>query len=428
MKQEHISDQVRNRLAIVIFITQGFFSASTIAAFTLSPIIVTAMAGEQAAGFPSMFGLVGRAAFAYPFGYLMDRLGRRLALTGGYSLAIVGAAASIYAIIANSYLWFLIGALLIGMARAASDQSRYVAAEIFPVNRRASIISWIVFAGTIGAILGPRMVQPSGVVMENLFGLDGSIATNAGPFAAAGIAVSIGVLVTFLLLRPDPLFLGRQVAKKEAEDDADSIEHLEERTLRQIFSQPLVQLAVVSMTLGYFVMAFMMTITPVHMGNNGHAAGAIANVIMAHTLGMFGLSAVTGRLIGRFGQIPIIYAGSATLILSAIIAPLSTAVPVLAIALFLLGLGWNFAFVSGSSLLSNALTSYERARGQTAAETLVALTAGLSGLTVGTIYGWGGYLANSTVGISLSLLLLVLTVLLTQRDRNAKQQALAAAD
>ena len=420
MQKKQISDQVRNRLAVIIFIAQGFFSASTIAAFTLSPIIVTAMAGEQAAGFPSMFGLVGRAAFAYPFGYLMDRLGRRLALAGGYSLAIVGAAASIYAVINNSYLWFLIGALLIGMSRSASDQSRYIAAEIFPIERRASIISWIVFAGTIGAIFGPRMVEPSARIM-NRFGIEGTIATNSGPFAAAGLAVFIGSLLTFLFLRPDPLELGRQVAKKEAEEDADSIENLkEERSITTIFSQPLVQLSVVAMTLGYFVMSFLMTITPVHMANNGHEPGAIANVIMAHTLGMFGLSWLTGRLVKQFGQVPMIYAGSGILILSAIISPISTEVPVLALALFLLGLGWNFAFVAGSSLLSNALTSYERARGQTAAETLVALTTGLSGLTVGTVYGISGYIGNSIVGGALSLLLLLLTVWFTQRDQAHK--------
>lgn len=378
------------------------------------------MAGEQAAGFPSMFGLVGRAAFAYPFGYAMDRLGRRLALTGGYSFAILGAGASIYAVINHSYLWFLIGALLIGMSRSASDQSRYIAAEIFPLERRARIISIIVFAGTIGAILGPNMVEPSGILMGRFFGLEGTTATHSGPFAAAAIAVLIGSILTFVFLRPDPLVLGRQVAKEEAAADASSIENLKARDLSQIFSQPIVQLSVISMTLGFFIMSFLMTITPVHMANNGHEAGTIARVFMAHTLGMFGLSWWTGNLIKRFGQIPIIYAGGAVLLISALIAPLSTAVLPLALSLFLLGLGWNFAFVSGSSLLSNALTSYERARGQTAAETLVALTTGLSGLTVGTVYGFSGFIGNSLVGITLSLLLVLLTFLLTQRAEHLK--------
>ena len=103
MSTIQLSTGVRRRITGVLFLALSFFSASTIAAFTLSPIISAQLSGsEAAAGFPNTLGLVGRAAFAYPMGYLMDRLGRRIALSSGYSLAIVGGAISVWAILSYS--------------------------------------------------------------------------------------------------------------------------------------------------------------------------------------------------------------------------------------------------------------------------------------------------------------------------------------
>ena len=419
-----ISDAVRTRIAFVIFIAQSFFSASVIAAFTLSPIIATALSGSEAsAGFPNTLGLVGRAAFAYPFGYLMDQLGRRLALSGGYGLGVFGALISVWAVMNNSYAGFLAGALLLGMARAASDQSRYVAAEIYPTVRRAKVIGWIVFAGTMGAIFGPLLVVPSGNLLRQ-FDLADQVATWSGPFAVAAIALLLGTLTLFFFLRPDPLVLGRQVAQDEAKADVDSIENTKEtRSIYEIFSAPLVQIAVLSMVLGYFVMAFLMVITPVHMDNHNHGATAISGVIMAHTMGMFGLSGLTGWLIDRFGRIPMIYAGVGVLISGCITAPLSTQVPILGLALFLIGLGWNFAFVSGSSLLSDALNTRERARGQAASEVLVALAAGTASFAVGSVFQAGDYITVSIIGFALTITLGVLTFFLYRKHRNLSNMA-----
>ena len=386
-----IPDSVRTRIAVVLFVAQSFFSASTIAAFTLSPIIATALSGSEAsAGFPSTLGLIGRAAFAYPFGYLMDRLGRRLALSGGYSLAIFGAAISVWAVVTSSYAFFLVGALLLGMSRAPADQTRYVAAEIYPTARRAKVIGWIVFAGTFGSVFGPLLVPVSGRWLGAFVDVQSQIAEWAGPFFIAAIAMVLAVLTTFFFLRPDPLLLGRQVAQDEADADINSVEHTASvRSLGEVFSAPHVQLAILAMVVSYFVMPFLMVITPVHMDNFDYSITHVAWVIGAHTFGMFGLSGLTGSLIDRFGRIPMIYAGAVVLIASCILAPLPITLPILMLALFLLGLGWNFAFVAGSSLLSDALSTRERARGQAASETLVALAAGSASLTVGSIFSGG---------------------------------------
>lgn len=414
----HSSDA--RRIAVVLFLAQSFYSASTIAVFTLTPVIAAGLSGsDAAAGWPQTLTLACRAAFAYPLALMMDALGRRLALGLGYGCAIVGATVAMAGIAGGSFMVFLVGSALLGMSRASSDQSRYVAAEVFPEARRAKVIGFIVFAGTLGAVGGPAVVPFSVRWAEEL-----GFAGHTGPFVFAAVAMSICTAIVLLFLRPDPRELARAVTAghRAGDEDADhedathndaahggdtvegsSGKAVGVRSLPEIFRDPRVRLALLSMALGYFVMAFLMVITPLHMDHHHHSTGAISGVIMAHTLGMFGLSWLTGGLIDRFGRVEMIHAGAGVLALGCVLAPLSLRVPVLGLALFLLGLGWNFAFIAGSSLLSDALAAAERARVQGITEGLVAVCAGTASLTVGYAFQRGDYLVVSGIGLALSL-------------------------
>lgn len=415
MRIRAIFSTARRRIVAVLFVAQSFYSASTIAAFTLSPIIAAHLSGSDAtAGLPNTLTLLGRAAFAYPLGYLMDRVGRRLALSSGYGIAVLGSLVAAWAILADSFAAFMLGALLLGISRSAGDQSRYVGAEVFPLLRRARVIGVIVFAGTFGAIFGPLLVPPSVAWMDSR-----ALPANMGPFVVAGVLMFLATLTVFLFLRPDPRELGQEVARQEAAADPFSLEATvtTKRPLRQIFAAPAVQLALLAMIISYFVMAFLMVITPLHMDHHDHGAGAISNVIMAHTLGMFGLSWLTGWLIDRFGRVTMIISGAVVLMVSCVLAPLSLQVPVLGLALFLLGLGWNFCFVAGTSLLSDALAAHERGRAQGASEALVALGAGSASLAVGLVFEQGDYLLVSGVGLFFATALVIAAVYLMRKDR-----------
>jgi MFS family permease len=191
-------------------------------------------------------------------------------------------------------------------------------------------------------------------------------------------------------------------------DDAKALKPKHEaeqpvRPLSTLLMLPKVQLAILAVIITQTVMVVLMVMTPLHMEHHNHARGAIAFVISMHTLGMFGLSALTGYLIDRFGQIPMLLAGALTLIASALLAPLSTDMLILAIALFLLGLGWNMGYVSGSSLLSNALQGAERSRVQGVNDSLVFFAAGTCSLLAGPLFAWGGYSAISMAGLVLAL-------------------------
>jgi len=401
-----VTNSIRRRIFGVLFIDQSLSTAAVILGFTLTSIIAADLSGtDAAAGLPSTITLIARAAFAYPLGWLLDKLGRRLGLSIGFVIGVAGFIISAWAVINGSFAGFLAGAALVGGSRASSEQSRYIGAEIFPVKQQAKVIGWIVFGGTLGSILGPLLVEPSSSLAEQ-YGLP----AYAGPFLAAALMLLITAIISYILLRPDPQRLGKIVAAEEENGEDGSNEDEAERPLRQIFSNPFVLLAVAAMTIGQMVMVMLMIITPLHMSHNEHGVQAISFVIMAHTLGMFGLSGLTGWLIGKAGRLTMMIAGSLVLVSACLLAPVSTTIPILALALFLLGLGWNFAFVAGSSLLTDGLISAERGRVQGAGEMAVAVGAGLGSLGSGLIFARGGILAVSIVGLGFSLALLVMVL------------------
>ncbi|HEX6387646.1 MAG TPA: MFS transporter [Anaerolineae bacterium] len=406
-------ESVRQRITLVLFVGQSFFSAAMIAGFTLTPIIAASLSGsDSAAGVPNTVTLLGRAAAAYPLGWLLDHAGRRWGLAAGFLLAVLGSALAVISIMAASFIGFCLGAGLVGMGRAASEQSRYVAAEVQTAGKRAKVIGLIVFASTVGAVGGPLLVDPSGQLAARL-----GLLTATGPFMIGALLYFLALSVTVLFLRPDPLAVGRAVAIAER---SDTVDEAHERPLIQVFANPIVVLAVAAMVISTLVMTLVMVITPLHMNHHDHGTQAISLVIMAHTLGMFGLSSVTGWLIDRFGRLAMIVAGALVLASATLLAPLSTEVPLLAFSLFLLGLGWNFCFIAGSSLLSDALMAHERGRAQGANEMLVALASGAGSLGTGAVFARGGMAAVGAVGLAFALALIAAYAWLTVSRRLAQ--------
>jgi MFS family permease len=393
-----VTKSVRERLTLNLFMGQSLFSAAVIATFTLTAVIAADLSdGDVAAGIPSTLTLMGRAIAAYPIGLVLDRAGRRIGLSAGFGFGIVGCVVTILAIEAGSFAGFCLGALLLGMGRAGNEQSRFVAAEIYTADKRAKVIGLMVFAGTLGAVFGPLLAAPS-----ERFAVSQSLDAYSGPFLA-GIALFLGgLLITMLFLRPDPKVIGEAIEAAEQE----TREQIPARPLLQIFQQPTVILAVAAMAIAQLVMTLLMVITPLHMSHYEHNTIAISQVISAHTLGMFALSGVTGWLIDRYGRVPLIIIGALILVASCFLITPSTAVLPLAVALFLLGLGWNFCFIAGSSLLSDSLAASERPRVQGVSEMIVAVSAGLAGLVTGILFAWSGMTAVAAIGLAFSLAIL----------------------
>jgi MFS family permease len=329
----------------------------------------------------------------------------------GYSLALVGAICSAFAITHLSFWQFCLGATLMGMGRGISEQTRYAGAEVYPPSQRAKIIGLLVWAGTIGSVAGPLLVEPTGSLAA-AYGFD----VQTGPFWAAALISALAVLLTYVFLRPDPLVISKHLGHHTGAPQAEGQPGGSVRPMSEIFASNRLRLAVASLVIGQLVMTMIMVITPLHMDHHHHDIKAISWVLMGHTLGMFALAPVTGWLIDRLGRTSMIMLGGIVLILSSVITPLSNDMLFLAGALFLLGLGWNFTFIAGSSLMSDSLAPNERGRAQGFSESLVALASGVGSLGTGAAFAYGGILLVSAIGLACSLAFVAGSMWLNQRQ------------
>jgi predicted MFS family arabinose efflux permease len=224
-------------------------------------------------------------------------------------------------------------------------------------------------------------------------------AVDAGPFLLAALVTTLCLGLTVGFLRPDP----KEVAL--AFTEAPAIEAAATGGgLRDLLANRKAMFGIAAMVAGQFVMTLIMVITPLHMSHHAHRTVAISWVIMAHTLGMYGLSNLTGALARRLGNARLVGAGAMVLAASAVLTPLSNEVPSLAAALFLLGLGWNFCCLAGSAILSDAVAPGERGRAQGTGETIVALAACTGSIGTGPVFARAGIVAVSAIGLAVSVM------------------------
>lgn len=391
------------RLTLILLAGQAVGSAAYLAATTVGPLVVLELSGRhELTGVGGFVYLIGSAGSAYVAARWMARGGRRTGLASGFALGTIGAAVAGGAILAGGFLSFLFGYLLLGAARGITDQSRYAAAEMVTPDERGRAISSVVVGGTFGAVLGPSLVAPLGDAMRG-FGLN----PLAGPWALAMVIFAATAVLLFTALRPDPIEVARDLARdlaRQSRSDDDPVAEpaaarAADRPWRVLLAVPDVQTALAALILGQLVMVMVMAMTSVHLHDHGGGLDSISLVITAHTLGMFGPSIFSGRLVDRWGRVPMILLGSVLLIAACLLAPASLDTLVLAFALLLLGLGWNFTYVAGAALLTDVLTASERARGQGTTEMLVNVASGLGSLVGGPLMAMGGYPLINVLGL-----------------------------
>ncbi len=393
-------EKIARKITAILFAQQSLASAGFIAAATLNAIVGKELTQRADwAGVPTAAYLLAGAFSAFGWGYLYDAIGRRRGLTSGLVAGALGSGLTFYAIAVQSFALFLCGMLLMGVANAAVQLGRFAAAEVNRPEHRGRAISNVVIGGTVGSVIGPFVAGPAGRVVGGW-----GINELAGAYLVAGVLFVIGAIVVFVGLRPDPLDVGKEIARKypEAATSAESA-----RGLLEIFRQPAALVALLSMTLGQMVMVLVMVITSLHMRGHDHNLSDISTVISSHTFGMYAFSILSGRLADKWGRGSVILIGSLTLIVACLAATISPNVLPLGVALFLLGLGWNFCFVGGSTLLADQLSPAERARTQGFNDLVVGLASALGSLESGFIFASLGYNMMAYVSAALALIPLV---------------------
>lgn len=407
------------KITTVLFAAQSLSSASFIAVFTVNALAGEELSGRAAlAGVPGGVYLIGQALAAMGWGYTMERIGRRRGLASGQLVGVAGSAIAGGAVIMRSFPIFLFGMVLLGMSRAAVDLGRFAAAEVHLPEKRGRAISNVVLGGTVGAVLGPLLVGPTG-----RWAVRAELPELSGPYGISILFLGMAALIVSVGLRPDPRDLGRELARMFPDPGRHGGGT---RDLREIVRQPGVIVAMVSVVCAQMVMVMLMVITSVHMKNHAHSLTAVSVVIAAHTLGMYAFSLVSGSLTDRWGRGPVIIFGSIILIFACLLAAPSAGVLPLCLALFLLGLGWNFAYVAGSALLADQLSPTERAKTQGFNDLLLGSASATGSFGSGLVFAVGGYSIMGVVAAASSSIPLVLASWWHLRGRRRAQAPSAA--
>jgi len=375
--------RIARKITSVLFVSQGLSAAGFIAAFTVNALVAVDLSGKPAmAGVPGAVVVLGQAGGALFWGYWMERIGRRGGIALGQLAGVVGAAIAASAVAGRSLFFFLTGLALVGTARAAVELGRFAAAEVHHSSEKGRAISKVVLGSTAGAVFGPLLVAPTGKMALH-FG----VSQLAGAYSVSFAGLIVAALLIFIGLRPDPRDVGRELALINAPSAAP----WETRPLSEIVRHPGVIVAMTSMVFAQMIMMVPMSITSLHMKTHQHSLASISMVISAHTFGMYVFSIASGWMTDRWGRARMILCGSAVMMVSCLMAAPSTRFIPLLISLFLLGLGWNFAYVAASTLLADQLSPGERAKTQGLNDLLLNLASGASQLASGIVYAVGGY-------------------------------------
>ncbi|MBH41016.1 MAG: hypothetical protein CL790_07310 [Chloroflexi bacterium] len=394
------SSTVRNRILGVLFIARGVIAAGYLASFTVLTIVGASLSGNAAlAGIPAALVMVGRAIGPVPTARLMDSRGRRSAFVAGYTVGALGGLIAGVAVATESYALLLLGAFLLGVARASGDMARYAAAEIFPVEQRGRVIGLMVFAATVGAIGGPILVLATAGPAVAL-----GLPEFSGPwFATSGMLVLASV-ITWIFVRPDP----REISVSDGVSDEQG--GLMTHRISKLLAQRSIQIGVLALLVGQAAMTLTMVVIPLHMHEGLHSTGAISIAMTCHVAGMFALSPLTGRMVDGFGAYPVVLMGAIMLILASILASLDSGLGAVLLGMFVLGYGWNACYVGGSSLLATGMPIGIRARLQGRIESVTAVVGALSSAVSGPLFVGGagmGWVGVSGVGVAAILVVAV---------------------
>ncbi|MFE1428324.1 MFS transporter [Streptomyces fungicidicus] len=399
----HMSDpeQAQRRILRVLVASQVLSGAGLAAGVTVGALLAQDMLGSTSlAGLPSALFTAGSALAAVAVGRISQARGRRPGLATGYLTGAIGSAGVITAAVVDNPVLLFIALFVYGAGTATNLQARYAGADLAVPGHRARAVSTVLVATTLGGVTGPNLAAPTGAFAETLH-----IPGLAGPFILSGIAYALASLVLALWLRPDPLLLARALAQTARPDAAVPAAGKATDTTEDRGG---VVLGALVMVLTQLVMVAVMTMTPVHMHDHGHGTAASGLVIAIHVGAMYLPSPLTGRLVDRHGSLRVAAASGITLLAAGVLAATAPgdSVTLLALALALLGVGWNFGLVSGTAIITDTVPLATRAKTQGMVDVAIAIAGATGGMASGIMVAAAGYPALALTGGVLSLALL----------------------
>ena len=379
----HPQDDLRRlqrRTVAVLSLGQILGGVAFGATISLGAVLAAEISGDEAfSGLATAAVTLGTAAFAAPLAAFARRRGRRPALTTGMAVALVGVALVVVGAAASLFPLLLFAFALIGAGQASNLQSRFAATDLATAASRGRDLSIVVWATTIGAVLGPNLVGP-GEALGALMGMPAL----TGPYLFTVAGQGLAILLYLAALRPDPLLTAQAAVAADRSGATRPIAGTDRPRVARY--------AIVVVAAAHGVMVSVMAMTPVHLLHHGATLTIIGVTISLHIAGMYALAPVFGILADRWGRMPTILLGQALLAASLVLAFLGQDSTVaVTVALVLLGLGWSAATVAGAALLTEASDEVRRTRRQGLSDTVMSLVGAGGAIAAGVILGWIGY-------------------------------------
>ncbi|MGE0006576.1 MAG: MFS transporter [Parvibaculaceae bacterium] len=381
-------DARARRNALVLALGQALYGSATVIMFTTAGLIGVQIAPSKAwATLPISAFVIGTAASTIPAAMLMKKIGRRPGFMLGAGVGTIGALIGLYAIYARDFPLFILATVLQGVYQAFAQHSRFAAADMASPAFRAKAISWVMTGGVAAGLIGTSLVMLTTDLLAPV--------TFAGCYVAMAVICAVAVAVMGFV----------DIPRKE-----ESVSIGATRPLPQIVKQPRFIVAVLAATLSYGMMNLVMTAAPIAMIDCGFTTASAAWVIQWHVLAMYVPSFFTGRIIGRFGAEKVCATGLVLLGCAASAGLLGIGFGHFAVGLVLLGLGWNFGFIGGTTLLTECYRPAEREKVQGLNDFAVFGTVAVASLTSGKLLDWFGWSAVNvaifpTVALALTLIL-----------------------
>ena len=398
---DEIADIQKNTLRVLVA-SQIAGSAALAAAVTVGAFVMQDILGQSTpwGGAASATVTMGTAFMAQVLARQMNQHGRRRGLQLGYTFAIIGGLIAGVGAETKTLWIFILGLFLFGNGQAANLLSRYAATDLAQPNNRGSAMSRILFASTFGAVFGPLLIRPAEDLGMSLFGWN----QYTGPWVFSGVFFLTSLVNTTVRLRPDPL----EVAGGLNSQAASGTPKRSFKDVWRIFKGSSDgRLALTSMVISQMTMVAVMTMTPVHLKGHGHETVS-AYVISLHIVGMYAFSPLIGKFSDLRGRQNTIKIGALLLMGSTVMSALAGDSPALLFpSLWLLGIGWSFGLIGGSSLLVDSVATESRVRVQGTADLMMSFFGGMAGFSSGFIRKAIGFHWLSNLGTVLAAVLLV---------------------
>lgn len=394
---------LRRRITAVLIASQILGGLGVATGIALATVLAQQVSGTEAlSGLAPTATVAGTAVLSMPLAALMTARGRRPGLVLAYLLGALGAGVVVLAAVVDNFPLLLLGMAAFGAGSSANLQARFAAADLAEPERRARAISNVVWATTIGAVLGPNIAAPAGRSVSGL-----GIPAAAGPFVWAAGVFLVSAALVLVLLRPDPLLTARALSPADRSPEGRSLR----AGMRAVRESPMARLALVTVAASHTAMVSIMSMTPVALSHHGAGIELIGLVISAHIAGMYAFSPVMGWLADRIGRLAVIGLAAGLLSLAALLAGTAGASHgQTAAGLFVLGLGWSAGLVSGSTLLTDSVPQPARAAVQGLSDLTMNTSAGIGGAAAGLIVAQASYGWLNVVGACLLLPMAALAV------------------